>query len=255
MFICAILVLDYLQDDLESLLVMDIQTRIGELKTNILADIQKAVTLGDAPTIITKSRFLEVCDTLTRKYAELDAEVRELEKALSFYQKDDAPTNVVQPTPRILFQSSPEPDEREGSRKESLEKARVYRSNLVEELGKDYGIRLRASSKTVYETDDGRIVGMAFATERQPNKWFLGLPLIEYFSIVLICEKNSGPVKRFIFPRSFCAKYMPRLSKSKDDDQVKFNVYYKNGQYQFIIPQSDPLVINEYLDRFDAFQE
>ncbi len=234
---------------------LNIRTEIEKLRASLMEEIQDAVTSGDARSIIAKSRLLEACDSLAKKCSSLEAEVSELKKAQIFYQADETAPESLEPQSSVLFQTRSEPVIRDSSRKESLEKARVQRSILVEELRKSCGIQLRSISKTVYATENGKTVGMAFATERQPNKWFLGLPHADYSCIVLICEPNVGAAKRFIFPKSFCQEHIPRLSKSKDDNQLKFNVYHKNGQFGFIIPRSDPVNINEFLERFDAFQE
>ena len=67
----------------------------------------------------------------------------------------------------------------------------------------------------------------------------------------LICINEFSERTYFIFPPAFCAKYQDKLSTDKKEKQIKFNVLMKKGIYTLIIPDSEPIIINEYIDKFD----
>ena len=119
---------------------------------------------------------------------------------------------------------------------------------------KKKGIILSEEKGPLYRDKLGGLVGIPYASERNPNRWWLGLPNKKYQNIVLICKNEFSERTYFIFPYTFCAKYQDKLGTDKKEKQIKLNVLMKNGIYTLIIPDSEPITINEYIDKFDNIQ-
>ncbi|MCP4112167.1 MAG: hypothetical protein GY749_42675 [Desulfobacteraceae bacterium] len=119
---------------------------------------------------------------------------------------------------------------------------------LIDEL-KMMGIHLFHEEGTTYKTRNGNSVGIAYASERKPNRWFLGLPLKNYSSVVLICEDNTGELSNFILPENFLNSNIGKLSHD-ENEQVKFNILLKGENYQIRIPGEGYCNINNYKNNY-----
>jgi hypothetical protein len=69
------------------------------------------------------------------------------------------------------------------------------------------GISLQqVKGETIYRAKSGEKVGIAVATERQPDRWFLGLPEGGFDHAVLLCQREGGDVIEIRLPKGFFAK-------------------------------------------------
>ncbi|MCL4534558.1 MAG: hypothetical protein M1370_05285 [Bacteroidetes bacterium] len=109
-------------------------------------------------------------------------------------------------------------------------------------------------------TSSGIRVGLAFATERRLNRWFLGLKEDEVLKgmrgrgacAVLLCQPQSGPILDFVLPAEEIRTLVNALSKSQG--QLKFNVTRTGNHYQLLRRGQEPLDITEYLGKADILK-
>jgi hypothetical protein len=198
---------------------MDLKKRIENLKGKILTKIEGAAKKGDTEEILSNSRIVEEAEKLIKRWEEINSAVDVLEKR--------ANSNIIIPPEKILISKNFEG----GSPKK---KGKVKRNDLFHVEG------------TTYKTQNGKLVGIAYASERLPNRWFLGLPLKDYNSVILICENKSGDFLNFVLPEDFLGRFLKKLSHD-DFGQVKFNIFLKGENYQLRIP-------GEGYDNVDNFQ-
>jgi len=96
------------------------------------------------------------------------------------------------------------------------------------------GIPLRPYRGAIFQSPKGLRIGVAVATERKPNRWFLGLGEGQFDAAVLLCVPDSGKVIDVCLPASFFAQFGRYLSRS--GDQVKFNVARRDAHVVLKIP-------------------
>ena len=133
----------------------------------------------------------------------------------------------------------------------SKERGRRVREGYVRESG-ERGIRIDQVDNVWAKTQSGLWVAIPFATERRPNRWFLGLPENEVLerirnggaAVVLLCQSAAGSILDFVLPPSKVQELVQTLSKSAG--QLKFNVKKVGNRYHLVIPGRSPLDVSEY---------
>ncbi len=128
---------------------------------------------------------------------------------------------------------------------------KMQREELIKKL-KGMGITLIQDRGAICKTQDGNIVGIAYATERQPDKWFLGLPDREYYSFILLCEDKKKEIKPFVFSNDFFKKHKNHFSKK--NGQLKFNLVKRGEVYQIGIPGIEKININNFLNNYEPLK-
>lgn len=92
-------------------------------------------------------------------------------------------------------------------------RGKLRRAEYVRKLEAE-GIILCHKKGRIYETVSGRPVGLAYASEVLPHRWWMGLPDDRYDVVVLLCESRSGEVIDFVLPSTFVQKVWPLLSRN-----------------------------------------
>jgi len=133
------------------------------------------------------------------------------------------------------------------SRKERGDRARQdYISRLQKE-----GLTMRlAGGIWAYLERGDSWVALPSATERRPNRWFLGISEREATEkgrafIALLCQEESGSVVDIVLPPDVVTMILPRLFCYKG--QVKFNVKRVGNRYQLMIPRAEPMDLSSYV--------
>jgi hypothetical protein len=129
-------------------------------------------------------------------------------------------------------------------RKSAIAKGNEVRKKYIEELEINHGIRLTPiKGKTIFSNENNNRVGIAYASEVNPNRWFLGLPENGFEHAVLLCEDNSKNLKACILPNAFFQEYGKFLSRS--NGQLKFNIQKRYDNYFVIVPQHDEMNLKD----------
>jgi len=209
---------------------MDIIDKMLSLKEILKTKIEHALKNSNTETIVAFAKDLDLIGRLEKQYREIETAFISLDRKVTL--NIDTPQNTNKSDKQI---------------------GKEERLIFIQEAKKK-GIILSEEKGPLYKDNLGRLVGIPYASECKPDRWFLGLPNRKYQSIVLICKNEFSERTYFIFPYTFCAKYQDKLSTDKKEKQIKFNVLMKNGIYTFIIPDSEPITINEYIGKFDNIQ-
>jgi hypothetical protein len=215
---------------------------LQELKADTLESIRQAAAKGDSQRVLVAThRLAEIEDLLMRQEA-LREEIQEL---LSRPDGSSASPPLAQ-APRPILQTSPARQVRSGE--SARERGNRRRLEFVRVLASK-GRALTQIRGALYRNSHNNVVGVAYASERKKDGWFLGLPASEFEHAVLLCETAGERVFAVCLPKSFFHKYGPHLSESKG--QMKFNVRLRAGQYVMTIPDVGTVGLDEFVDKYN----
>lgn len=145
-------------------------------------------------------------------------------------------------------------------------RAKPNYKELGRRLREDYIVQLRnrgvkiERDKGVCARTTGGVWAIPFATERRPNRWFLGLPeadILQKLSnsnlgVVLLCQAESGALLDFMIPHDILQKLVGSLSKSKG--QLKFNLKKAGDRYWLVNPGVSDFDVSDFLGAVSAFE-
>ncbi|MBW1858172.1 MAG: hypothetical protein JRI42_07875 [Deltaproteobacteria bacterium] len=194
-------------------------------KNIILSNISNYARKRETDSVLSESEKLEKIELLINRHGQIVLELEELRGNKS----------ISVSTPNAV-------------KKESLGKDTMTLA-LAREIGKKLrevflsklegeGIHLQLiKGTTIYRTQSGKRVGIASATERQPHRWFLGLPVGGFDHAVLLCQREKGDLVEVSLPENFFMKYGSSMSQSKG--QVKFNIVQRGSEVLVLVPNTD----------------
>jgi hypothetical protein len=187
--------------------IMSLENRIQHLKKIALEKVEGAAKTSDTQNVILNSRMVEEIERLSNILADINVKVDSLEKKIK------TPDSV---TDNSVSQNSDQLISRLDSlvRSSSISKyikdsprvrGETKRREFVDSV-KKAGINLIHQRGALYATEHNGLVGIAYASERQPDRWFLGLPDNDYAALALICETDDHDLLNFVLPRDFFDK-------------------------------------------------
>jgi hypothetical protein len=227
---------------------MGLKEKIEEIRASALKEIEDSARRGDSQGIAAKIKTVEVAERLAKQWNELSNAVDALEKSMAFTGFDQEALEKGSQTMRPLaipanVEQNLSPRARgDARRRELLE----YLSTI--------GINLTHNKGNNYRTQHNKLIGIAYASEVNPNRWFLGLPDEEYDLIVLMCERNQDSnitMNYFTIPRPLYDRYRNSLSISKG--QRKYNIIYRRDNYYMIVPDEEPISMANHLNNYSEF--
>lgn len=195
-------------------------------KNKVLSAISKAASEGRTDLVLGESAKLEKIENLIARHRQISSELEGLQSGASAltHQK-------TQP-----FAASPVNESRSTQMVTSRELGEKIRNEFLRKRESE-GIHLQLiKGKTIFCTSSGKRVGLAVATERQPNRWFLGLPAGGFDHAVLLCQRENGEVIDIPLPEKFFEKYRDKMSESKG--QLKFNVVNRGSGLLVQVPDT-----------------
>jgi|SRR5579859_7614652 len=138
------------------------------------------------------------------------------------------------------------------------ERGNRVRSQFVDGILPQRGVKLQRISAKKYCTSDGLSVGITYAKELEirPSFWFLGLSDEHFDFIILICESSEAAgaeIAALVFPPEFVRQIWKTLSRSKG--QVKFHVArtgYMN--FELSLPGPQRINVSRYLNAVDVLR-
>lgn len=218
---------------------MGLKNDIQEFKEKVITDIENSAKKGKSADIVFLSKLLEETEGLIMNLERYEIQFNSLKR------KYEMPSANQQSHKQIISHTI-NSDENKISAKERGEQRRqafIKKANAE-------GIILTQVKGVIYRTPSNAIVGIASASEKSPNHWFLGLPSKNYDTVVLLCENDRGELATFIPPKEFISKYLPNMSRDRKG-QIKFNISYKFGTYYMTIPGVENQKLDQMKDRFD----
>lgn len=208
---------------------MDLMVTLNQLKAETLEKIAKSAKDGDSGLVLHASESLDNIEELIGRLKQLAAEVDTLQAKIK---------EIGTVRASIVSQFTPKRNSTERTNvKSAREAGRELRAEFINKLASK-GINLRPyKGETIFMTKSGKRVGIAVATERQPDRWFLGLPSDSFDHAILLCKRDIGEVVEVRLPSEFFSKHGNKLSQSKG--QLKFNVLRRRHMYVVQVPDTE----------------
>lgn len=209
---------------------MNTNDKILSLKETTKAKIELALKNNNTGILIAAAKDLDLLERLEKQY-------KEIETTISSMSQEGIHHTI---TSQNIYESYKELGKRE--RKIFIEEAKKRNIILTPE---------KRTLGPLYRNESGGLVGITYASERNSNRWFLGLPKKEYSSIVFICKNNRLKVTYFILPRYICEKYQNEFYMDEKETQYKFNISLKKDEQHLLTMPSTSIELNDYIDKFD----
>ena len=142
---------------------MDAKKQLMHEKTKLLNHIAESAQRGNSQEVLAAGERLNKIESLIVRYEKLLRDISDLD------------TEPLQNTPL----DSRHMTDKDFNRLNVVSGRGVGRTIRMDFLKKvsEEGIHLENIRGSIYETRSGHKVGIAVATERKPERWFLGLPL------------------------------------------------------------------------------
>ncbi len=202
-------------------------TELQSEKNKILSAISKAADEGNTDLVLAESEKLKKIENLISRHVQIVLELEGL--------KSGKPQTSQHKIRRVV--NAPVSETRSSQMVSSREIGEKIRDEFLTKREAE-GIYLQLTKgKTIFCTRSGKRVGLAVATERQPNRWFLGLPVDGFDHAVLLCQRENGDVIDIPLPEKFFEKYGNEMSQSKG--QLKFNVVDRGSGLLVQVPGTD----------------
>jgi hypothetical protein len=176
----------------------------------------------------------------SRAVIDASQQLKEIEDLLQDYAALDTRAQRLLATAETVIGSQTEPPSTVPGRAHGIE----IRADFLRRAS-SRGQQLYPIRGSIFGLGDIR-VGIAVATERQPNKWFLGLPQNGFDAAVLLCRNTAQEVMDICLPRSFVSQYASRLSASRG--QLKFNIVRRVAGYHLLVPGIGAVDVQRYID-------
>jgi hypothetical protein len=222
---------------------MDTKNQLMHQKSSVLKQIAEAAQRGNSQEVLEAGERLKKIDSLIDRYEKLLRDVSDLgreEPEPHYLQKTQAISRSV--SSRDLGTL----DEASGR-----EVGKTVRMDFIKKASEE-GIHLEHIKGSVYETKSGNKVGIAVATERKPDHWFLGLPSKGFDHSVLLCKRDTGDIVEIFVPKNFFTEYGRKMSQR--DGQMKFNVARRGNGYVILVPGTNGINVSKFLGDYSLLR-
>ena len=215
---------------------MDARNQLMNEKTKLLTRIAEAAQKGESQEVLAVGERLGKVESLIARHEKLLRDISDL----------DTPSQKSQPfeDTRKSSRFVRNRDVRELDAVSGRVIGRTIRTDFLKKVS-EHGIDLRHIRGSIYETKSGHKVGIAVATERKPDRWFLGLPVQGFDHAVLLCKLDRGPTVEICLPKNFFDEYGTNMSQS--GGQIKFNVARRGNGYAILVPGTDGISDSKFL--------
>ncbi|MGH9338979.1 MAG: hypothetical protein ACRD1R_05170 [Acidobacteriota bacterium] len=184
---------------------MDAKNQLMHEKSKLLTRIAEFAQRGESQEVLVAGERLEKVEALIGRYEKLVRDISDLDtKSPKFQPSEDT---------REGSRVTSDKDFRKLSAVSGRGIGRTIRTDFLKRVSED-GVHLRHVRGSIYETQSGRKVGIAVATERKSDRWFLGLPLQGFDHAVLLCKPDTGNTIEICLPKNFFDEYGDNMSHS-----------------------------------------
>jgi hypothetical protein len=222
---------------------MDTKSQLMHEKAKVLKQITDAAQHGNSQEVLDASERLKKVDSLIDRHERLLRDISDLES-------EDRGTRHLQDT-RVGSRVVSGKDVRRLGAESARGVGRAIRMDFLKKAS-EKGIHLEHIKGSVYETKSGHKVGIAVATERNPDRWFLGLPVMGFDHAVLLCKRDTGDTVEVCLPKNFFDEYGSKMSQS--GGQVKFNVARRGSGYAILVPGTDGVSVSKFLGDYSLLR-
>ena len=210
---------------------MDAKKQLIEEKDKLLKKISEAALNGDSQTVLAASEKLNRIDMLIMRYEDLLSDILGLETDKhdqTISGKEKKPLNKVSNNIDTAGRGI----------------GREIRLSFLKEISYS-GIHLQHIRGSIYENKSGQKIGIAVATERKADRWFLGLPDKSFDHAVLLCKPEVGDTVELCLPKIIFDEHRKRMSES--GGQIKFNIARRGRGYLMLVPGTDGINVSKFI--------
>jgi hypothetical protein len=222
---------------------MDVKNQLIHEKTKLLKQIAESAQQGKSQEVLSAGERLNKIESLVERYENLVRDIANLDtngrKTQPFQNTRVGSRLAKGRTPHTMDVAS------------GRGMGRIIRMDFLKKTSEE-GIHLEHIRGSIYETKSGHKVGIAVATERNPDRWFLGLPLEGFDHAVLLCKRGAGDTVEICLPKNFFEKYGDKMSQS--GGQMKFNVARRGSGYSILVPGTDGISDSKFLGDYSLLK-
>ena len=222
---------------------MDAKNQLVHEKTKLLTQIVEFAQRGESQEVLAAGERLQKVEALIGRYEKLVRDISDLDTKSPKSQ----PLEDTQEGSRLVRDK----DFRKLNAASGRGVGRTIRMDFLKRVSED-GVHLRHVRGSIYETQSGRKVGIAVATERKPDRWFLGLPLKGFDHAVLLCKHDTGDTVEICLPKNFFDEHGDNMSQS--GGQMKFNVARRGNGYAILVPGTDGVSVSKFLGDYSLLK-
>lgn len=208
---------------------METKNRLMNEKANLLKQIAESAQRGNSQEVLDAGVRLGKIESLIERYDKLLEDISDLETRDRKMPNQVASRQASVDAMDMASGRGIGKGIRMGFLKKSSEK----------------GIHLEHIKGSIYETRLGHKVGIAVATERNPDRWFLGLPLEGFDHAVLLCRHETGNTVEICLAKNFFDQFGNKMSQS--GGQMKFNVARRGSGYVILVPGTDGVSATKFV--------
>ncbi len=225
---------------------MDFNIIIPAIRKKITEMIREAATQGNSEVIIRYSDMLLAVDRIEEGVADLEDKIMRIRNQIqigSDSKNVDIPlaTSIEQYTMNVS-----------SAKAEGRKLGRLARSELLSDL-KERGLSLTQQKGSLYTNRHGGFIAIAFSTERQSRRFFLGAPRDKsYQAVILLCRTDAGRDLRFVLPGGLIASLHDKLA---NEDQLKFNIKQSHNSYVLAVPGGEKIGLSEYESNYSSLED
>ena len=213
---------------------MDAKKQLMQERINLLNQIAEFAQRGESKEVLAAGERLNKVESLIERYEKLLLDISNLDSEPLQNTGVDSGHTKVKELERLNVASG------RGI-------GRTIRMDFLKKVSEE-NIYLENIRGSIYKTQSGHKVGIAVATERKPDRWFLGLPLEGFDDAVLLCKPDSGDIVEICLPKSFFNEYGDKMSQSAG--QMKFNIARRGGGYALLVPGTDGISVSRFLGNY-----
>jgi hypothetical protein len=211
---------------------MDAKDQLVHERTVLLKQIADSAQRGASQEVLAAGGKLNKIETLIERYDKLVRDISDLstENLKAGSLQDTRESSKFSNRPNLALASG------RGI-------GRTIRMDFLKKVSLD-GIHLEHIRGSIYETQSGSRVGIAVATERKPDRWFLGLPIETFDHAVLLCKPETRDTIEICLPKAFFDEYGEKMSLS--GGQMKFNIARRGNGYSILVPGTDGVNVSKF---------
>ena len=222
---------------------MDTKNQLMHEKAKLLKQIADSAQRGNSQEVLDTGERLKKIESLIDRHEKLLRDISDLDS-------EDRGTHHLQNT-RVVSRLMRGKDLRRLDVASGRGIGRTIRMDFLKKASEE-GIHLEHIRGSIYETKSGHKVGIAVATERNPDRWFLGLPLKGFDHAVLLCKRDTGDTVEICLPKNFFDENGGKMSQS--GGQMKFNVARRGGGYAILVPGTDGVSVSKFLGDYSLLK-
>jgi hypothetical protein len=222
---------------------MDTKNQLVHEKAKLLKQIAESAQRGNSQEVLGAGERLKKIESLIDRHEKLLRDISDLDN-------EARGTHALQNT-RVGSRLVRDKDLRRLDVASGRGIGRTIRMDFLKKASEE-GIHLEHIRGSVYETKSGDKVGIAVATERNPDRWFLGLPLKGFDHAVLLCKRDTGDTLEICLPKNFFDENGDKMSQS--GGQMKFNVTRRGSGYAILVPGTDGISVSKFLGDYSMLK-